>query len=217
MTKKKKPDADAIISKFMTAVLEEGKYPSSVYKFCKEHGIDESDFYQHFGSIETLKQRIWIAFYQNTSKLLEKNKAYEGLGRKEKLLTFYYTFFELLGLNRSYILFALGDESQALKAVPQLKGFRKHFLGMIKELVEEGNAARSTRIGQMNPSLVAEGAWLQMLFLLRFWIRDDSPGFERTDMAIEKSVNTVFDVFDNTPVDSIIDFGKFLLQGQRVS
>lgn len=217
MTKKKKPDADAIIAKFMTAVLEEGSYPSSVYKFCKENGIGEADFYQHFGSIETMKQRIWTAFYQNTSNLLEKNKTFEELGRKEKLLTFYYTFFELLGLNRSYVLFVLGDDMHSLKTMPQLKGLRNHFLDMIKALVEEGNAERSTRIGRMNPTLVAEGAWLQMLFLLRFWIRDDSPGFERTDMAIEKSVNTVFDVFDNTPVDSIIDFGKFLLQGQRVS
>jgi len=29
-------------------------------------------------------------------------------------------------------------------------------------------------------------------------------------MAIEKSVRTVFDLFDNTPIDSIVDFGKFL-------
>jgi hypothetical protein len=39
---------------------------------------------------------------------------------------------------------------------------------------------------------------------------DHSPGFEKTDMAIEKSVRTVFDLFDNTPFDSVIDFGKFL-------
>jgi len=39
---------------------------------------------------------------------------------------------------------------------------------------------------------------------------DDSPSFEKTDMAIEKSVRIVFDVFDNTPIDSIVDFGKFL-------
>ena len=29
-------------------------------------------------------------------------------------------------------------------------------------------------------------------------------------MAIEKSVQTVFELFDNTQLDSIIDFGKFL-------
>jgi hypothetical protein len=56
----------------------------------------------------------------------------------------------------------------------------------------------------------SEGAWVQLLFLLKFWMDDDSPSFEKTDMAIEKSVRIVFDVFDNTPIDSIVDFGKFL-------
>jgi hypothetical protein len=41
-------------------------------------------------------------------------------------------------------------------------------------------------------------------------MEDKSPGFEKTDMAIEKSVQTVFELFDNTPLDRIIDFGKFL-------
>jgi len=45
---------------------------------------------------------------------------------------------------------------------------------------------------------------------MKFWMDDDSAGFEKTDMAIEKSVNTIFDVFDNTPLDAVLDFGKFL-------
>ena len=45
-------------------------------------------------------------------------------------------------------------------------------------------------------------------------MNDDSPAFEKTDAAIEKSVNTAFDVFDNTPLESIIDLGKFLWKEQ---
>ena len=39
---------------------------------------------------------------------------------------------------------------------------------------------------------------------------DTSKGFEKTDVAIEKSVRVIFDVFETTPLESIIDFGKFL-------
>jgi hypothetical protein len=39
---------------------------------------------------------------------------------------------------------------------------------------------------------------------------DSSPGFEKTDIVIEKSINTIFDVFDNTPLKNILDLGKFL-------
>ena len=51
---------------------------------------------------------------------------------------------------------------------------------------------------------------MQLLFLMKFWIEDRSEKFEKTDAAIEKSVNTAFDVFDNTPLDSLLDLGKFL-------
>ena len=63
----------------------------------------------------------------------------------------------------------------------------------------------------------SEGAWLQFLFLLNFWANDDSAQFEKTDIAIEKSVNTIFDLFDNTPLNSILDFGKFLWKEKVMS
>ena len=51
---------------------------------------------------------------------------------------------------------------------------------------------------------------MQLGFLINFWINDSSADFEKTDQAIEKSVQTAFDVFDNTPLSTLVDFGKFL-------
>ncbi|MBT8210450.1 MAG: TetR/AcrR family transcriptional regulator, partial [Eudoraea sp.] len=140
------------------------------------------------------------------------NKDYDGYTNREKMLSFFYSFFELLGLNRSYVLFSLNEQSHALKNLEQLKGLRKRVKGFAKDLIEEGNADKQLRITQHNPAVFSEGAWVQTLFLLKFWMDDDSASFEKTDMAIEKSVNTIFDVFDNTPLESLIDFGKFLFK-----
>ena len=41
-------------------------------------------------------------------------------------------------------------------------------------------------------------------------MEDSSPSFEKTDVVIEKSVRAIFDVFETTPLESVIDFGKFL-------
>jgi len=46
---------------------------------------------------------------------------------------------------------------------------------------------------------------------------DESPSFEKTDVAIEKSVNTIFDLFDNTPLNNVLDFGKFLWKEKIMS
>ena len=77
-------------------------------------------------------------------------------------------------------------------------------------LIDAANAEKTLKITKQSPKIFSEGAWVQFLFLLRFWMNDGSPGFEKTDMAIEKSVTTIFDVFDNTPINNLVDFGKFL-------
>ena len=208
-TKKKITEKD-IITKYMDYVLEKENEPKTVYKFCKEHNIPEEDFYKFFSSIPSIKKGIWKAFFTNTTTLISKNKEYKEFTNRDKLLTFFYTFFEMLTLNRSYVLFTLTQSGNQLKNLEQLKGLREHFKEFAKDLIKDGNERKTSKITQHNPSIFSEGAWLQLLFLLRFWMKDESKGFEKTDLAIEKSVNTVFDLFDNTPLENIVDFGKFL-------
>jgi AcrR family transcriptional regulator len=213
MSPKKKteiPTREALVAAYMSDTLEREKFPVSVYRFCKDNGLEESEFYKHFGSLESLQKEIWVSFCAKTFELLGADKAFEGYAPREKLLGFFFTFFELLGLNRSYVLFALKQGDKPMEGLSQLRGLRTRIREFARGLVEQGNEERSSRITQHNPALFSEGAWLQFLFLLRFWIKDGSPSFEKTDMAIEKSVNTIFDVFDNTPLERVLDFGKFL-------
>ncbi len=167
--KAKKMSREALIAAYMSTTLEEERFPTSVYKFCKELKIDEADFYAHFGSLEGLQKGIWISFFNQTYALLEKDSSFEEYGNREKMLSFFFTFFELLGLNRSYVLFALGQQSQPMQRMDQLKGLRKAVRAFAKELIEDANAERPSRITRRNPEVFSEGAWLQLLFLLRFW------------------------------------------------
>ncbi|WP_430424552.1 TetR family transcriptional regulator C-terminal domain-containing protein [Maribacter litoralis] len=208
--KAKKVTKDSIIAMFMDYVLEHEQFPKTVYKFCKENAIKESDFYLYFGSIETLKKGIWNVFYENTVNVIHKNAEYNGFTNRDKMLTFFYTFFEVLTLNRSYVLFVMEYSNSPLKNLEQLKGLRKNVKDFTKGLISDGNQEKNLKITKHNPQLFSEGAWLQTLFLLNFWKSDESASFEKTDVAIEKSVNTIFDVFDNTPLENILDFGKFL-------
>ena len=208
--KSRKLSENDLITMYMDYVLEHETKPKSVYRFCKINKITEAEFYDIFGSLESIPKGIWNKFYENTENLLNKNKEFDGFSNKDKLLTFLYSFFELLTLNRSYVLLALQQEKNPLKNLEQLKGLRKRIKKFVTGLIDGANEDKSLKITKHNPNLFSEGAWLQFLFLLKFWKEDDSKGFEKTDMAIEKSVNTIFDVFDNTPLENLIDFGKFL-------
>jgi len=201
---------DAIITMYMDYVLEHETVPKSIYKFCKHNKIKEEEFYGFFGAIEGLQMAIWEKFYANTIAAMHKNEAYASFSNKDKMLTFFFSFFELLTLNRSYVLFALHEHQHMLKNLSQLKGLRTQIKSFATTLIEEANADKNYKLTKNNPKIFSEGAWLQFLFLLKFWMEDTSAGFEKTDVAIEKSVKTVFDVFENTPLESLIDFGKFL-------
>lgn len=211
-TKASKPiTADTIISKYMDHVLEHEHFPLSIYKFCKQASIKEADFYTHFGSFEGIQKKIWVAFFNQTHTLLAKDKAFETYPNKEKMLALFFTLFEVFTANRSYILFVAGDK-QSIKHLKQLSSIRSSIKDFATQLIEETNEKKTSRFTKNPVSLFSEGAWVQFLFLLKFWIDDQSPAFEKTDVAIEKSVTVIFDVFETTPLDSILDFGKFLVQ-----
>ena len=84
---------EKIIAWYMDSVLENGKVPESVYKFCKANKIGEDTFYGFFGSFESIQQRIWHKFFDNTMALLNKNKDYATMSNEDKMLTFFFTFF----------------------------------------------------------------------------------------------------------------------------
>lgn len=209
-TTKKTLDKDKLISLYMDYVLEEEKRPKTVYKFCKENKMKEEEFYNFYGSLEGLQKGIWERFYEHTINVLQKSPEFETFSNREKMLTFFYTFFEMLTANRSYVLFSLKEHENQLKNLQQLKGLRKNVKYFAAELIEDANAEKNIQALQQSEKIFSEAAWVQLMFLMKFWMDDNSAQFESTDVAIEKSVNTVFDVFDNTPLERVIDLGKFL-------
>ena len=204
--------AEAVMTMYMEYVLEHGHRPASVFKFCKEHNIDEGAFYNFYGSFQGIREAIWVAFYENTVAVLHKNQEYTTYPNREKMLSFFYTFFEILTANRSYVLFALQEQKDQLKSLAQLRDLRLKVREFASDLIEQSNEEKSSRFTKNPVSIFSEGAWLQTLFLMKYWMDDNSARFEKTDVAIEKSVNAIFDVFNTTPLESVLDFGKFLFK-----
>jgi ubiquinone biosynthesis protein COQ9 len=47
---------------------------------------------------------------------------------------------------------------------------------------------------------------------IEFWKKDTSPSFEKTDIFIEKTIDTGFELMDNEPLRKVVDLGKFLFK-----
>jgi AcrR family transcriptional regulator len=208
--------ADTITEKYMHYCLENSKKPESVYLFAKHIGIPEKTFYDFFASIEAIEKQIFIRFHEMTVDLIGQSGEMEGTGFRDKLLAYYYTYFELLAANRSYVVFALRDGKSKLNTLLKLREVRKIFKGFIGEISQGYLKAENERIRKIQQEGLEEGAWIQLMVTLKFWLDDESRGFEKTDLFIEKSIRATFDLINTTPLESVIDFGKFLIK-ERLS
>lgn len=213
-SKKTRPASDANIkAAYVTQLLTNGTRPASVYKFCLDLGIREDEFYTFFGSFEGIEKTIWNEFIKVTINRLQDDDSFGQFTAREKVLSFYFTLLEELRANRSFVLMQL--DRVRLELTPAfLRDFRKSYEEFIELILAQGkeNGEIATRplLDDQYPKLF----WLHMAFVLSFWCKDDSVGFERTDAAIEKSVNLAFDLIAKGAVDSALDFGKFLYQNK---
>ncbi len=210
MPKKKKITENEIIDFYMQYVLNHGEKPKSVYFFAKENQFEEGEFYLHFSSFEALEKEIFHHFGKHTLDTLNKSEDYSKFDTKNKLLSFYFTFFENLTANRSYVVYSINQHSNKLKNLKTLSKLRTCFTDYISSLNFDMMDTKIENLENFKSKILVETAWIQLMLTMEFWLKDTSKGFEKTDIFIEKSVNVSFDLIQAAPLKSLVDFGKFL-------
>lgn len=211
-TKKSLITREKIVSMYMDSTLEHNAKPVSVYHFAKDNNFTEAEFYKFFGNLEIIEKVIFEMFFNKTIELLEKNTDYNSYDMKNKIISFYFTFFELLTANRSYVVMTLKQHQNQLKNMMILADFRKKFKNYVSDIITDDFRTKQERFQEFQEKTTTESFWFQFLLTLKFWLDDDSPSFEKTDIYIEKSVKATFELMNITPIDSLIDFGKFIFK-----
>lgn len=204
-----------LLDAYKVYLLTNGEPPKSIFTFCRENNISEDEFYNHFGSFESLEQAIWQGFIDNTVAVLNQSPEYSDYGFREKLLSFYYTLIETMKRNRSYILATYKKRAHRDMLPGYMKGLRSSFKSYIGGLIETGLQSDEIKKRKFISDKYDEGLWIQFLFVLNFWINDDSKAFEKTDAAIEKAVKLSTELMSDSAFDSLIDFTKFVIQNSR--
>ena len=207
---------------YLDHLLTHGEAPPSVYQFTKSLKMKEASFYEHYNSFTSLERDIWRGFFDQAVERIQSEDVYREYLVREKLLAFYYTWIEVLKDNRSYVIFRVSRMGLAPTRQPSAKmsrinttmlsRFKEGFLDFANELIMEGKETDEVVDRPIISNNYDEGLWRQVLFVLNFWTEDDSPNFERTDVAIEKAVNLSFDLMGRSAIDSAIDFARFLYQ-----
>lgn len=204
-----------ILAGYIEHVLEHGQEPASVFKFAKELKMKEEDFYSYFTSFESIKSAVWTKLFEDTLNNLESQDVFKEYSAREKLLGFLFTWIEELKKNRSYILVLYQNHKNLKGLLPiEVKAFRDKFKDFANEIILEGKETEEIANRPIISDRYDEALWLQVWFVFQFWLKDTSPAFEKTDAAIEKSVNLAFDLMGKSALDTFVDFAKFLYQNK---
>ncbi len=214
-TKVKESVESKISNAYKHYILIHDKDPASVYAFTKDLKIKEDTFYNHFSSFGAVKQSIWTDFMAQTRAILEKDNNYGEFSVREKLLSFYYTLIEVLKTDRSFVMLCVKHTKKSDLTPAFLKEFKEVFNAYADELIGEGIETNEVQDRPVIGKRYSEALWLQLMFVINFWVNDTSKKFEKTDAAIEKAVGLSFDLMQPGPLDSMVDFAKFLYQNRR--
>lgn len=211
----KKDLKKVILEAFQSYVLEHGVTPPSVFKFAKDLKMKEEEFYTWFTSFEAIKSAIWLEIFEQTLLQIESQEVFKEYSAREKFLGFLFTWIEELKKNRSYLLSLYSGNSKKLTPLPkEAMEFKEKFKEFASEIILEGKETEEIANRPFITDKYDEAMWFQLWFVFQYWLDDRSPRFEKTDAAIEKSVNLAFDLMGKSALDSFLDFAKFMYQSK---
>lgn len=196
---------------YINLVISTGRRPysySHAIRLLKERG--ETAAYPPYGSLSNIEGSLFLDVFLEVRHQLRADTIYQAYSPREKLLAVFYTWLERLNAQRDF--WQIIDKSQFLFACrPYMKQTKVPFQELMEEIVNEGLATGAIAARPFAQWYV-KPLWAAAHFLVGFWLKDESPGQELTDAAVEKTVNFAFDAMQPGWLDSGFDLAKFIYQ-----
>ncbi len=208
-------NAEEIKISYIDYVLTNGEPPKSVYNFAKKLKITEAAFYKIYGSFDAIEKGVWEDLTIATILKIKEQEVWPQYSAREKMLSFFYSFLELLKSKRSFIIYTLKKHPKRLTVPDVLTGAKSEFLSFSEDVINEGLDSGELTDRKFFSKRYKDALWLQFAFIINFWMDDDSKDFEKSDEAIEKGINVTFDLFQRSPIDNLFEYGKFLTRNGK--
>lgn len=210
MAKQKKITQAHLIDFYMDAVVVLGSKPESVETLAASHDFEVDEFYKHYENFEQLDRTIFRILMETSIATLAESADFVSFGKKDKLLSLYYTLFENLNLNRDFVLITINSYGISIDTISLFSDLKERFVDFMDSLQLETLSLNIDTLETIQKKSINEGAWVQLLLTIKFWMTDDSNECEKTDIFIEKSINTGVELLNTKSLNNIIDLGKFL-------
>jgi len=200
---------------YIDYVLTNGEAPKSVYNFAKSLKMSESDFYKMYSSFSMIEKKVWEDITLQTLIKIKEQEVWAQYSSREKMLSFFYSYIEVLKTQRSFIIYTLKNHTKRLTTPDVLSDAKPLFENFAEDIINEGIDSSELTERKFISKHYKDALWIQFAFIINFWIDDDSAAFEKTDEAIERGINVSFDLFKKSPLDNLFEYGKFLSRNSK--
>ncbi|MGD1944820.1 MAG: TetR family transcriptional regulator C-terminal domain-containing protein [Croceivirga sp.] len=209
MARKRKITPEGLIDLYMDTVVKNQGKPDDMNSFAEASNFEPEAFETHYENFEALDKAIFKTLIDVSIATLIESPDFVNFTKKDKLLSLYYTLFENFTLNREFITLTIKSYGLRLNTISLFSQLRGSFIDFIDALQKETLSFNDT-IESIQKKSIKEAFWVQFLLTVKFWMDDDSNQCEKTDIFIEKSINTGVELLNTRSLNNIIDLGKFL-------
>ncbi len=203
--------AQRIASAYVAYVLANDQRPASVRQFADTLSLSENQFYQHYASFEALEAAIFQEYFEDAVHQLEASAEYAQYDVATKILSVYFTWLEALTQRRSFVQFIDRQAGQGIEAPAYQQGVRTEFLDFVRRILKKGMESGEIADRWFLTRYYKDLLWANARFVYNYWLHDSSRSFEKTDVAIEKSVRFMLELIRPNALDAGVDLARFLL------
>ncbi|HEU0226141.1 MAG TPA: TetR family transcriptional regulator C-terminal domain-containing protein [Arachidicoccus soli] len=214
--KKSTVNSSQIQEAYIDYVLMNNEPPKSIYLFAKSLKISEAEFYNFYTSFMAIEKTIWAELTETTITKIAHQEIWSQYTSREKILSFFFSFVELLKTQRSFVLYSLKKAGIGLSTPEVLLTAKQKFESFADTVIKMGLESGELAHRKFLSERYKNGLSLQFAFILHFWAEDESKDFEKTDEAIEKGINLSFDFFQHSPIDNLFEYGKFIVRNGKL-
>jgi hypothetical protein len=192
---------DKIIETYKTMLIS-GEEAINSFTLSNKLGISEKEFFQHFSSTEDVGRRIWAKLGDEVIESLNNSEEVAEYSSLNKILAYYFTFFEIALGYRSFI-------ERTIDKPELLRSYKDKFKEYVSDIIQEGIAMEEIVERLSLSSYYPDMLWQLHLRLVNFWLQDTSEHFVETEKAIEVYSKLPLEFMQHNLMDSVYETVKF--------
>lgn len=195
-------DLETRIVEGYKAMVIGGESPINSFTLSTKLGITEKEFFEHYSSAEDVGRKIWAGLAEQVIHSLSESEEVKEYGALQKILAYYYTFFEIALAERTFIEYTLHERGL-------MRAYRDKFKEWTSDVVQEGIAMEEIVERLSVSTYYPDMLWQLHVRLIEFWLKDTSEHFVETEKAIEIYFKLPSELMQHNILDSVIETVKF--------